>query len=125
MALVSGRPPLRLLDGGHSGTWDELDLEVMSQYKRMKEAKCSGCGRPLMQHLYNSTLGREEVPEDYMPYTIDCPAMQAVAQGQSMWKESNKTNLDSYHKGTGPDPGMGVYWISQGPNETLPEPDKS
>lgn len=78
-----------------------------------------------MQHLYNSTLGREEVPEDYMPYTIDCPAMQAVAQGQSMWKESNKTNLDSYHKGTGPDPGMGVYWISQGPNETLPEPDKS
>lgn len=44
--------------------------------------------------------------------------------GQDMWKQSNKTALDSYHKGNGPDPGMGVYWLAQGQNESLPQPTK-
>lgn len=124
MALESGKPPLRLLDSGNPDSWTELDLEVLSQWKRMKEVKCPGCQRPLAQHLYNSTLGREETPEDYMPYSLDCPAQQAIALGQDMWKQANKSQLDSYHKGTGPDPGMGVYWLSQGHNESLPQPQK-
>lgn len=60
-----------------------------------------------------------------MPYSMDCPARQAVAEGQQMWKDHNKDSLAQYHKGTGADPSLGVFWISQGPNETLPEPDIS
>ena len=122
MALESGRPPLRLLDDGLPDSWSELDLEVLSQWKRMKEAKCVGCGRPLAQHLYNSLLGREETLEDYMPYTIDCPAQQAMAIGQEMWQAAKKPELDQHRKGDGPNPGMGVYWITQGPHEAIPGP---
>ena len=89
----------------------------------MKEAKCPGCGRPQAQHLHNPILGREETPEDYLPYTIDCPAQQAIAAGQQMWKDYHKSSLESYHQNKGPDPGMGVYWISRGENESLPEAD--
>lgn len=88
----------------------------------MKEVKCPGCGRPLAQHLHNSTLGREEVPDDYMPYSLDCPAQQAIAMGQDMWKQANKVSIEAHSKGNGPDPGMGVYWLAQGHNESLPQP---
>lgn len=59
-----------------------------------------------------------------MPYSLDCPAMQAIAQGQDMWKQANKSALDSHYKGHGPDPGMGVYWLARGHGESLPKPDK-
>lgn len=122
MALESGRPPLRLLDAGLPDSWSELDLEILSQWKHMKEVKCPGCQRTLSQHLHNPALGREESPEDYMPYSIDCPAQQAIAQGQHMWKQANKAPLDRYHKDSAADPGQGVYWIAQGHNEMLPQP---
>ena len=125
MALVSGRSPVRLLDEGSPDTWSELDLEVVSQWQRLKETKCTGCGRPLSQHLYNSRLGREEVPDDYTPYSIDCPATQAVAQGQDMWKKEHQAELDAFNHGKGPDPALGVFWISQAEGELLPQPDRN
>lgn len=124
MALVSGTPPVRLLDGGAPDTWTELDLEILAQWKHLKEVKCSGCGRPLAEHLYNSRLGREETPDDYTAWSIDCPAQQAIAVGQDMWKKANQAALDSYHKGHGPDPGMGVMWLSQRDGERLPLPEQ-
>lgn len=90
----------------------------------MKEVKCPGCGRPLSQHLHNSRLGREETVEDYTAWSLDCPAMQAIAQGQDMWKTANKSAIDSHAKGNGPDPSMGVYWLSQGQGERLPTPEE-
>ena len=123
MALVSGRPPVRLLDEGSPDTWSEIDLEVLSQWKHLKEVKCSGCGRPLAQHLYNSRLGREETVEDYTAWTIECPAQQAIALGVDMWTTTNKSAIDAHSKGHGPDPRMGVLWLSQGQGETLPQPD--
>lgn len=60
-----------------------------------------------------------------MPYSLDCPAMQAMSEGQAMWKSANKPDLERYHKEQGPDPSMGVYWLAQGPGETLPQPDSS
>jgi len=51
--------------------------------------------------------------------------MQAIAEGQDMWKTSNKAAIDSHSKGTSPDPTMGLYWLSQGQGESLPQPDKS
>lgn len=123
MALVSGRPPVRLLDGGSPDTWDELDLEVLSQWKSLKETKCPGCGRPLSQHLYNSRLGREETVADYQAWSLDCPAQQAIAEGQSMWRTANKGRIDSYEKGNGPDPRQGVFWLSQRDGELLPQPE--
>lgn len=121
MALVSGRSPVRLLDEDSPDTWSETDLEVVSQWKTMKEVKCPGCGRLLSQHLYNSRLGREETVDDYTPWSIDCPAQQAVASGQAQWKQANKSAIDSHFKGNGPDPSQGVLWISQGPGEGLPQ----
>lgn len=121
MALESGRPPLRLLDAGLPDSWTELDLEIVSQWKQLKEAKCPGCGRQLSQHLYNPSLGREEAPEDYIPYALDCPAQQAIAQGQEMWKQAHKSAIEQHHKGSAQDPGQGVYWLAQGHNEALPE----
>lgn len=121
MALVSGRPPVRLLDEGRPDTWTETDLEILSQWKALQEAKCPGCGRPLAQHLHNSTLGREETLEDYTAYSIDCPAQQAIAAGQDMWSKENKTEIEAHQKGNGPDPGMGVMWIAKGDNELLPK----
>ena len=119
---MSGRPPLRLLDGGHPDTWNELDLEILSQYKAIKDAKCPGCGRPLSQHLYNSRLGREETPDDYTPHTVECPALQAVAGGQAMWRDAFKGDIDRFNEGKGPDPSQGVFWLSQGQGEALPQP---
>lgn len=124
MALVSGRSPVRLLDEDGPDTWSELDLEVVSQWKTMKEVRCPGCGRPLSQHLYNSRLGREESPEDYTAWSIDCPAQQAIASGQDQWKQENKSSIDSHLKGDGPDPSMGVLWLSQGPGEKIPQPEQ-
>lgn len=124
MALESGKPPLRLLDEGNPDSWTELDLEVVSQWRHMKEVRCTGCGRPLSQHLYNSRLGREETVEDYTAWSIDCPAMQAIAVGQDMWKTANKSAIDAHVKGNGPDPAMGVYWLSQGQGERLPTPEQ-
>lgn len=124
MALVSGRSPVRLLDEGRPDTWTETDLEVVSQWRSLKETKCAGCGRPLAQHLHNSRLGREETIEDYQVWSLDCPAMQAIAGGQQMWRNQNKGAIDSHMKGNGPDPAMGLYWLSQGPGEVLPTPEK-
>lgn len=124
MALVSGRPPVRLLDEGSPDTWTELDLEVLSQWKHLQEARCSGCGRPLAQHLHNSRLGREETIDDYTAWSLECPAQQAIAVGQDMWNTANKSALDAHSKGNGPDPRMGTLWLSQGFNEALPAPEK-
>jgi hypothetical protein len=120
MALVSGRPPVRLLDVGSPDTWDELDLEVLSQWKSLKDAKCPGCGRPLAQHLHNSRLGREETIDDYLAWSLDCPAQQAIAVGQDMWNQQNKSLIESHNKGSGPDPKMGIFWLSQRGDESLP-----
>lgn len=117
---MSGTPPVRLLDGGAPDTWTELDLEVVSQWRTLKETKCPGCGRPLSQHLHNSRLGREETPEDYSVYSLDCPAQQAIAAGQDMWNTAHKAEIDSHMKGSGPDPRQGVYWLAQRAGEALP-----
>jgi hypothetical protein len=124
MALVSGRSPVRLLDGEHPDTWDELDLEVLAQWKQIKDAKCPGCGRPLAQHLHNSRLGREETPDDYTAYSMECPAQQSIAAGQDMWNTANKSVIEAHNKGQGPDPRMGVFWLSQREGEQLPQPEK-
>lgn len=124
MALVSGRSPVRLLDEDSPDTWTEIDLEVLSQWKYLKDAKCPGCGRPMAQHLYNSRLGREETLEDYTAFTMDCPAQAAIAEGQNMWNTTNKSKIEAHTKGNGPDPYMGVYWLSQREGETLPQPEK-
>lgn len=124
MALVSGRSPVRLLDEESPDTWSELDLEVVAQWKSIKETKCPGCGRPLSQHLYNSRLGREETVEDYMAWSLECPAQQAIAAGQDMWNRANKATIESHSKGNGPDPRQGIYWLSQREGEQLPQPEK-
>jgi hypothetical protein len=124
MALVSGRSPVRLLDEESPDTWSELDLEVVSQWKTMKEVRCPGCGRPLSQHLYNSRLGREETVEDYTPWSLECPAQQAIALGQDMWHSANKSAIDAYNSGRGPDPSMGILWLAQGYGESLPQSDE-
>lgn len=124
MALESGRPPVRLLDSGSPDSWTELDLEVLSQWKYMKEAKCPGCGRSLSQHLYNSRLGREETVEDYTAWSMECPAQQAIANGQDQWNRVNKSAIDAHVKGNGPDPRMGTFWLSQRDGESLPQPER-
>lgn len=123
MALVSGRSPVRLLDEESPDTWSELDLEVVSQWKSLKERRCSGCGRPLAQHLHNPRLGREETVDDYTAWTVECPAQQALSAGQDMWRRANKSEIDSYNKGNGPDPSQGILWLTQGEGEALPEPE--
>ena len=124
MALVSGRPPVRLLDGGSPDTWSELDLEVLSQWKSLKENKCPSCGRPLAQHLYNSRIGREETVEDYVAWSMECPAQQAIAQGQAQWNTLHKSEIEAHNKGNGPDPRMGTFWFSQRDGEALPQPEQ-
>lgn len=120
LSLEAGVSPVHLLDEEAPASWSQLDLEVVSQWKSLKETKCPGCGRPLSQHLYNDRLGREETPDDYTPYSVDCPAQQAIANGQEMWKKVNKSSMDSFYKGHGPDPSMGLYWLAQGQGESLP-----
>lgn len=124
MALVSGRSPVRLLDEGAPDIWTELDLDVVSQWKHLKEAKCPGCGRPLSQHLYNSRLGREETVEDYAVWSVDCPSRQAIAHGQAAWRSQNENAIKAYQKGDGPDPNAGIYWLSQGQGERIPTPEQ-
>lgn len=121
MALVSGRSPVRLLDEESPDTWTELDLEVVAQWKSLKDAKCPGCGRPLSQHLHNSRLGREETIDDYMAWSMECPAQQAIAVGQDMWNTAHKSEINSHQKGNGPDPRMGTFWLSQREGEALPQ----
>ena len=77
-----------------------------------------------MQHLYNHRLGREETVEDYMVWSVDCPAQQAIAAGQDMWSSENKSSLAAFNKGNGPDPRMGVFWLAQGHGEVLPKPER-
>lgn len=120
MALVSGVPPVRLLDEGAPDTWSDTDLEVVSQYRRMKEDRCPGCGRPMSQHLRNETLGREETAEDYTPFSVECPAQQAISHGQEAWEEAYATEITLHSKGQGPDPRQGVYWLTLGAGERLP-----
>lgn len=124
MALESGRSPVRLLDEGTPDSWTETDLEVVSQWKHLKEAKCPGCGRPLAQHLYNARLEREETAEDYTAYAMECPSQQAVAVGQDMWRRANKAAIESFNKGHGPDPSQGVLWLAQREGEVLPQPEQ-
>jgi len=118
--MGSGRSPLSLL-GDRPDAWDELDLEVMSQWSRLSRLTCPGCGRPVRYHLYNPVLGREETADDYMAYALDCPARQAIAEGQVLWQRATATARDAYTKGNGPDPAEGVYWLAIGPGENLPE----
>lgn len=89
----------------------------------MKEVKCPGCGRPLSQHLHNPTLGREETPEDYTAWSLDCPAMQSISTGQGMWRNQNEYAIKRHREGHGPDPSMGVYWLAQATGESLPSAD--
>jgi hypothetical protein len=124
MALESGRSPVRLLDEESPDSWNELDLEVVSQWRSLKDTRCAGCGRPLSQHLYNSRLGREETVEDYTAWSMECPAQQAIAQGQDMWNQANKAAIEAHNKGNGPDPRMGTFWLSQREGEQLPQPEK-
>jgi hypothetical protein len=124
MALVSGRSPVRLLDEGRPDTWTELDLEVVSQWQRIKDAKCPACGRPLASHLHNSMIGREETAEDYTAYSMECPAQQAIAVGQDMWNQEHKAELKAFHEGKGPDPSLGTFWFSQREGEILPQPEQ-
>lgn len=120
MSLVSGRSPSSLLGDGPD-TFSIADLEVLAQYKAMRDARCPGCGRPLSQHLYNAQLGREETAEDYKAWSVDCPAMEALADGQQLWKTAHKQELKAHYKGDSPDPSMGTYWLAQGPGEALPQ----
>lgn len=101
-----------------------MDLEILSQWRTMKEAKCPGCGRPISQHLYNSRLGREETVEDYVAWSLECPAQQAIAEGQHMWKTENKSSIKAHFDGNAPDPGQGLLWLAQGYQESLPTAQK-
>lgn len=123
MSLQTGKPPSRLEDDEAPDYWSVVDLEIVSQWKRLQETKCPGCGRPLSQHLHNERLDREEEPEDYVAYSFECPSQRAISAGQNMWRKENKSSITSYQKGNGADPGMGVYWLSQGPGETIPQPE--
>ena len=57
-----------------------------------------------------------------MPWSLDCPAQQAIALGQDMWNQANKSRIDAHAKGNGPDPRLGVLWFSQREGESLPKP---
>lgn len=54
---------------------------------------------------------------------MECPAQQAIAFGQDMWNTAKKSDIESHNKGSGPDPRMGTYWLSQGQGESLPQPE--
>lgn len=49
--------------------------------------------------------------------------MQAIAHGQDMWRSENKSAIDNHQHGKGPDPTLGLYWLSQGQGEVLPQPE--
>lgn len=123
LALTSGRPPRGLLGEDLSDVWELIDLDILAEWKAIKNNTCPGCGRPVSQHVYNTDLHREETVEDYVAWSMDCPAIQAVAVGQSMWRTANKSEMDAYNKGNGSDPTMGVYWMAQGSGESRPIPE--
>ena len=120
LALTSGRSPVRLLDEGRPDVWSELDLEAVSQWRALKETRCPSCGRPLAQHLHNPWLGREETVEDYTAMSMECPAQQAIADGQAQWNKEHKGEIEAYNRGTGPDPRLGTFWFSRRDGESLP-----
>lgn len=120
LSLKTGKPPRSLQNCEIAPNWTELDLEVLSQWKRINSIICKDCGRPVAQHLHNPLLNREETVNDYIPWSLDCPASQAVAEGQSQWRRENSAAIDAYHKGLSPDPSMGLSWIAQGPGEPAP-----
>lgn len=122
LALTSGTSPSRLLDEDVPDVWTVADLEVVSQWKTLKDTTCPGCGRPLSQHLKNDHLGREEEVSDYVAYSFECPSQKAISEGQDMWRKQNKAAIDKFQAGNAPDPGMGLYWLSQGPGESIPQP---
>jgi hypothetical protein len=41
-----------------------------------------------------------------------------------MWQQAHKSEIEAHTKGTGPDPRMGTFWLSQRVGETLPKPEK-
>lgn len=123
MSLQSGKPPLRIEDDEAPDCWSVIDLELVSQWKTLQNTKCPGCGRPLSQHLHNDFLDREETTDDYVAYSFECPSQRAISAGQEMWRSHNKQAIDNFHKGNSADPGMGVYWLSQGPGESTPQPE--
>lgn len=125
LSLQTGKPPPRIEDDAAPDFWSVFDLEIVSQWKRLKETKCPGCGRPLSQHLHNDLLGREEETEDYLAYSFECPSQKAISAGQDMWRKANKKEIDRYQQGKGSDPSMGLYWLSQGPNEAVPLPENT
>lgn len=92
---------------------------MLAQWKAIQDKKCPGCGRPIEQHLNNERLQRAETAEDYTAWTVDCPAQQALAEGQQMWKKENQRSLKAHYDGNGPDPSMGVFWLTQGPGESM------
>lgn len=55
---------------------------------------------------------------------MECPAQQAIAEGQDMWNSANKSKLEAHNAGRGPDPRMGTFWLSQREGEILPQPEK-
>lgn len=81
--------------------------------------------RPLSQHLHNDILDREETIEDYEVYSFECPSQKAIGAGQAMWRKQVKSETDRFYAGQGPDPGMGLYWLSKGPGESIPQPKES
>lgn len=119
LSLQTGRSPLGLMGG--SDVWSPADLAIGVAWRRLANTKCSGCGRPLSQHTHNETLGREEAPADYMVYSIECPAGQALAVAQQAWREENKSATKAYHEGKAVDPAAGLHWMVTGPGERLPK----
>lgn len=120
MSIASGRPPGFLLGESDRAVFDRGDLEVLAQWKRATAMLCPGCGRPVWQHLNNPRLGRGEEPGDYTPWSFECPAAQALSDGQGRWRRTVKAAQKRFDEGNGPDPGAGLYWVAQGPGE--PEP---
>lgn len=39
-----------------------------------------------------------------------------------MWRDAFKGDIDRFNEGKGPDPSQGVFWLSQGQGEALPQP---
>lgn len=120
MSLSTGVPPQQLVEGGTSQSWSDLEIDIMIEWQRIKTDLCPGCGRLLSQHSYNEALGRAETVEDYTPWSLECPAAQAIAHGQEMWRKANKSAIDAHFKGNSADPAAGVLWLAQAVNERLP-----
>ena len=99
---------------------DPLQMDLLLWWRHIQGVKCPGCGRPLSQHLRSDLLNREETYEDYTAYSYECPSQVALRVSQKAWRDANKSQIDAYNKGEGPDPHQGVFWMSRGPGETPP-----